>query len=71
MSDEIKIPCRCGRKVEKLYSYKDSITGYRITVCENCGNENGFESEERWIKMPYKEITEDFKKTPEPDAKGN
>lgn len=60
--------CRCGNKVDELFSYKNKISGYRVTVCEECGNNNGFEGHENWIKLPYKELTEDFKKTPEPNG---
>lgn len=63
-----KVKCRCGRKVDQLYSYKDSNSGYRVTVCEFCGIEHGFEGNIQWQKIDYKQITEDFKKTPEPNA---
>lgn len=52
----IKKLCRCGERVDELYSFFNKKTGYRITCCEKCAEENKLNNEKEYEKISYKKI---------------
>ena len=48
--------CRCGERVDELYSFFHKKTGYRITCCEKCAEENKLNDEKEYEKISYKKI---------------
>lgn len=68
-----KIKCRCGTildtsKGEKLTSYFHNENGMRLTVCDNCANQLGFNNEKKYSKVATEQLTEKQKLTPPKNA---
>ena len=52
-----KYICHCGNKVNKITSYFKG--GVRVTLCDDCANQYGFDKDKDVIKVDYKEVQED------------
>lgn len=55
----LKHKCRCGEKVPHLTSYFQIGSKVRVTVCDNCANEHGFQNKEKFLAVPYNSITQE------------
>lgn len=63
--------CRCGKHVDQITSYIHREEKMRVTVCDQCAEMHGLTEKNVWESVNYNELTEEQKKTPEPNAINN
>ncbi len=60
--------CSCGNHTDNLKSYFHKESQLRVTVCEKCAEHNKLNDENKYLSIPYNELTASQNKTPEPNG---